>query len=277
MSRFLQDMQNDGFSKVSNVFASCECEELLEAAARMQRMATGRHFTERFGNVRFFNNTTQNELRSVIWCGLLDRRLEAFRRDARIFEVLSPLLGNTIRQVTNQIHFKQPGSLTSFPLHTDRSSRMRDQGPEIQHLENCFYQVGIVAEKMSLLNGGMYFLPGSHVWSAESPYAKVAEMGRKPEADFADKMPENCVAIEAEAGDVLVWSGDTVHGSALNQDPQSHRVLYINGYVRGTDTLRGYWAWIDGIPVPLPSIDVPVLVYGDPDLHYFIDARRVFA
>ena len=43
----------------------------------------------------------------------------------------------------------------------------------------------------------------------------------------------------------------------------------MNGYVRGADVLRGYWAWIGGVPVPLPPISVPVLVYGEPDFTAF--------
>ena len=98
---------------------------------------------------------------------------------------------------------------------------------------------------------------------------------RRPEEDFQEGMPEGCVAIEAEPGDVLVWHGDAVHGSGLSHATHSSRILYINGYVRAADCMRGYLAAVSGQPVPLPPIDVPVLVYGEPSFERFqLDAAR---
>ena len=189
--------------------------------------------------------------------------------------VLRPLLGDTLRQVTNQLHFKFAGSRTSFQLHADRSSRMRDQGTEIRTLDSCFYQTAIVTEPMNPSNGGIYFVAGSHRWSGASPYGDAADVSRRPDEDFEETMPEGCVPIVANAGDVIVWHGNTVHGSALRRSGTGGRVLYVNGYVRGADSLRGYWAWIRGTPVPLPPIDVPVVVYGAPSFEVFeLDRAR---
>lgn len=259
-------LREDGYAVVRGVFGPDEMKELRRVAERVRQQSIGRSFTERFGNVRFFSDgdgARVDQLRSVIWCGLLSRKLEAVRRDPRLFQILQPLLGDTIRQVTNQLHFKSPGSDASFPLHADRSSRLRDQGDEIRHLESCFFQTGVALDAMSEVNGGLYFVPGSHRWSANSSYAHPARSGRRPEEDYEDQMPPDCVPIHANAGDVVVWSGDTIHGSSLNASTSLSRTVYINGYVRATDCIRGYWAWIRGSAVPLPAIDVPVLVYGD--------------
>ena len=269
---WIEALKRDGYSVVRGLFAPEEVAGLRVVAEAVRHQAVGRHFTERMGNVRFFSDgdsSRPDQLRSVIWCGLLSPQLEAVRRDPRLFELLEPLLGATIRQVTNQLHYKPPGADASFPLHTDRSSRLRDQGDQIRNLDSCFIQTGIAIDAMSGENGGVYYVPGSHHWSATSVHAQPASRRRRPEEDYEATMPEDCVPVCLEPGDVVVWTGDTVHGSAVNSSKERSRTLYINGYVRGRDCLRGYWAWIKGTPVPLPPIDVPALVYGEPGFEPF--------
>jgi hypothetical protein len=265
-------LSEDGFVHIPGVFTLEECATIRRSAERIRRLSVGRHFGERYGNIRFFDGQEEADgrsLRSVIWCALLDADLEAVRRDQKLLSLLQPILGDSMRQVTNQLHYKAPGSRVSFPLHTDRSSRLRAQGSEIRNLTSCFYQTGIMVDPMSLHNGGVYFLPGSHKWSGETHYGQPAEMGRPPEADFQATMPEGCVPLNAQPGDVVIWSGDVVHGSALSQPDAGSRLFYINGYVRAQDCMRGYWAAINGAPVPLPDIDVPVTVYGQPEFEAF--------
>ena len=277
---YQQSLEENGFVHIPAVFTLEECETIRRSAERIRRLSVGRHFGDRYGNIRFFDGKEEADgrsLRSVIWCALLDAELEAIRRDHRLLSLLQPILGDSMRQVTNQLHYKAPGSRVSFPLHTDRSSRLRAQGREIRNLKSCFYQTGIMVDPMSLHNGGVYFLPGSHKWSGETHYGQPAEMGRPPEADFQAAMPDGCVPLEAKAGDVVIWSGDVLHGSALSHPDAGSRLFYINGYVRAQDCMRGYWASISGTPVPLPDIDVPVTVYGDPDFEAFRlkEARRL--
>ena len=275
-------LEQQGFVLVKDVFTAAECAEISTAAEILAALAPGRHFQKRYGNVRFFSGLEDDgttSLRSVIWCALLDARLEALRRDPRLYALLRPLLGDTIRQVTNQIHVKRSGSRTSFPPHSDRSSRVRAQGEEIRNLDRCFFQTAIVAEAMGPHNGGLFFMPGSHRWSPQSAYAELVQESRRPEEDFQATIPEGCVPVHAEAGDLLIWHGDTVHGSAISTAAAGQRPLYINGYVRAADCMRGYWSWIQGQPVAMPDIEVPVLVYGQPCFDAFApkDGRQLRA
>ena len=265
-------LERDGFTVVSGLFSPGECADVDRAAARFEQLAPGRHFEARHGNVRFFSGAEpdgRTSLRSTTWCALLDPGLERLRRDPRLYGVLEPLLGPTMLQVTNQVHTKLAGSRTSFPPHTDRSSRDRAQGHAIRHLERSFYQTALVAEDTPRERGAVFFLPGSHRWSPGTAYAAPVSESKRPDEDFQDDVPDGFVVAECRAGDLLVWHGDTVHGSAVHRGSQGRRPLYINGYVRGSDAMRGYWAWIDGVPVPMPGIDVPVHVYGEASFDAF--------
>ena len=141
MSAWLSELMEQGFTRVPALFSPDECERVRRAAERVRTLARHRGYEERFGNVRFFDghdSAIGTSLRSVIWCGLIDEDLEQVRRDPRLLSLVTPLLGDTLRQVTNQLHYKSPDSRVSFPLHTDRSSRLRDQGGEIRALDSCF-------------------------------------------------------------------------------------------------------------------------------------------
>jgi hypothetical protein len=56
---------------------------------------------------------------------------------------------------------------------------------------------------------------------------------------------------------------DTIHGSEMNGSAAMDRCLYINGYVDARNCMRGHWAFIEGQGVPLPPLDVPVLIHRD--------------
>ena len=73
---------------------------------------------------------------------------------------------------------------------------------------------------------------------------------------------EDLLPIYGEPGDVVLWHVDTIHGSEMNQSSQD-RCLYINGYVDARNCMRGHWAFINSQGVPLPPVDVPVLVHRD--------------
>ena len=217
MPDWMADLDASGFARIPAVFSLAECGVIRAAAEGLNRLSAGRGFEERYGNVRFFSGegAPGRELRSIIWCGLLDARLEALRRDDRLREIVRPLLGDDVRQVTNQLHYKFPGSRTSFQLHADRASRMRDQGSEIRNLDSCFYQTAIVTEPMD-----------SEQRRHLLPARKPAVVRRKPVRERGGSRPPSGRGLPGDharqvcprggrAGDVIVWHGNAVHGSAL--------------------------------------------------------------
>jgi hypothetical protein len=109
-------------------------------------------------------------------------------------------------------------------------------------------------------------VPGSHLRNPRSRHpGKGNFVAGKPSRSYLARegyCDSDLVAIHAEPGDVVLWHVDTIHGSEMNQS-RGDRCIYINGYVDARNCMRGHWAFIRGQGVPLPPIEVPVLVHRD--------------
>lgn len=209
-------------------------------------------------------------VRLVQWPAYCDPILEGFRRDPRILQILEPFLGRDIKQIVNQLHWKPPGSQAEFAFHQD--ARFRRPREAFRNLLNSYVQTGIALDRHTRENGGMRFLPGSHLKGelAIPAPAKILE-GAPDEAALraAGLDPAGLADLALEPGDIALWNLFLVHGSGANPGPGDRR-LYINGYVRAADCDRGEWTFREGQPV---GIGVPTLVHYEdlvnhPEPHY---------
>jgi hypothetical protein len=60
------------------------------------------------------------------------------------------------------------------------------------------------------------------------------------------------VPCAANAGDVIMFTSYTVHGSQPNRTDHPRR-SYINGFVRASSCDIGKWVFLEGHPVPITS------------------------
>ena len=95
-------------------------------------------------------------------------------------------------------------------------------------------------------NGCLWIVPESHKMGDLK--VKRYESGQvEDQIDVSKAVP-----CPARAGDVLLFSSYTVHGSHPNHTNHPRR-SYINGFVRASACDVGKWAFLDGIPVPITS------------------------
>lgn len=259
----------NGYAVFRCVFQPDEIRNMAESTRRIRQMADSEE--QGCGNLKFFRKA--GRLRSVTWCSLLDPLLAHVRTDQRLLAIVRPYLGSTVRQLINNLHWKPPGSVFSISFHTDRQNRVRGQGSSIRNLPDSYLQTGIAIDAMRTDNGPLLVVPGSHRnLSGPLPDTAVYCDG----ADDVDAQikawgysSEDVVEIHLDPGDVAIWSPDLVHGSSINRHHSFDRCFYVNGYVNARDCFLGYWACIDGVPIPLPDKTIPVHVYGQQDFSVF--------
>lgn len=272
---YLDHYHAHGYAVVKRVFAPAEVAEMAAAFDRIyaEGLDHGRSF--RHGNLfyRVVPDAALGRLvRYVQWPSWRNAVLERYRRDARMLDILRPLIGADIKQIINQLHWKPPGAaFADFAFHQD--ARFRRPRSAYRDLAESYVQTGIAIDAHSAANGAMTVLPGSH---------RLGELafdggGRVMDAAMADADlirlgldPKRAVPLEMEPGDVALWSVMTVHGSGPNRSHGDRR-LYINGYVAAANCDRGEWAFRQGRPCPLP--DAPSLVHYEalhqrPEPHY---------
>jgi len=258
-----------GYAIVRGVFAADEIAVAHAATDRIKARAQAIGRPWRQGNAHTVvgdDPAIGTTVRAAMWVSHLAPELEALRIDPRMLAICAPLIGTTLRQMTNQLHWKPPGSQVAINFHTDRVNRKPDGA--FRHLGRSFVQSAIAIDPMTVDNGALLVIPGSHRAIEElidtggnygSGDASRAILERRGygEADL--------VAVHAAPGDVALWHPDTIHGSDVNRSQAMDRCIYINGYIDARATSRGQFAFIGGRPVPIPPLEVPVLLRHELD------------
>ncbi|GDY13884.1 phytanoyl-CoA dioxygenase [Planctomycetota bacterium] len=254
----------DGWAVVRGVFPPAEVAAIRAAIDRLRDWALAIGGNYRHGNLVTWIDQIGKELllRGMQWPAHREPVLESVRTDPRMLAIVSGIAGHDLRQIINQIHWKPPGSPSSVQWHVDRKNRTPAEA--FRALESSYVQTAIAVDPMVADNGPLLVVQGSHRRSGcldDRGYNNFARDGldRAPihALGFTDA---DIIAIECDPGDVLLWHVDTIHGSDLNRHDRLDRTIYINGYVAARSTMRGNWAFLAGRPMPLPEIDIPVLI-----------------
>lgn len=253
-----------GYAVVAGVFAPAEVAALAGAFDRIHAEASGRGRSWRHRNTFFCladDAALGRIVRYVQWPGWMDATLERTRRDARLLELLEPLIGADLKQIINQMHWKPPGAAAAeFGLHQD--SRSRQPRDAYRDLARSYVQTAIAIDPQRAENGAMVVCPGSHRLG-ELPFdasRRSMDVALSDTADF-DRLgidTANRVVVEMAPGDVALWHVHLLHGSGPNRSSIDRR-LYINGYVIAGNCDRGEWAFRGGAPCPLAG--EPTLVH----------------
>jgi phytanoyl-CoA hydroxylase len=134
----------------------------------------------------------------------------------RLAGAVADLIGPEVEFHHMTLHAKGPEYGTPFPLHQDH--------PFYPHSDGRYIDAIIHIDAATEENGCLKFLPGSHRLGP-LPHVTVGSPHLPPE-----QYPfEQAVSCPAEAGDVVLFSIWTIHGSALNRTPHWRRVVRV-GY-----------------------------------------------
>ncbi len=269
-----------GYAVVRKLFTAAEIAELSAALDTLhaEGIAHGRPF--RHGNLfyKVAAGPTTPVVQMVQWPAWAHPALAALRLDRRFAAVLAPLIGDTLKQIIHQVHWKAraheaggAGSGGDFAWHQD--SRSRRPPHAFRNLAQAYVQTGLAIDPHTAESGCLQVIPGSHMLGDLDMAANGQVLGRAiTDADLeaVGIDPATKQSLLLEPGDLALWSPFLVHASGPNHAAHARRLI-INGYVRSDDCDRGEWAFRAGQPVPLGA--APALVHYEalndrPDPHY---------
>lgn len=251
MRTLTQDEQNfywnQGYLIVKNVFNQHEVAALAAACDKWKQFGHMLARTWRNKNtVIWVDEDEQQEplVRGMQWPSYFDPTFDTIRRDQRLLELVKPLIGDHLKQIINQVHWKRPGSKVSWALHRDVRSRKPNNA--FRDLQNSYVQTGIAIDPHRVENGAMYIVPGSHKDVSNDP-EEQGNITFNPEYENDPRK----IPIEMDPGDVAFWTPFTVHGGGINTTTGMDRRLYINGFVIADNCDRGELVWDHGKTVLL--------------------------
>ena len=216
--------QEDGFLIKSNVF---DGQELEQMCAEMERLA----IPEKPGVVL----ETNGLIRALHGCHQDSPVFERIVREPRLLAPAKQILGDSIYVHQFKINVKAAFGGDVWPWHQDFIFWAKEDGVPSERLFNA----AIFLDEVSEFNGPLHFIPGSHrqgmieVAPAETATGWQANVSASlkytvPHDRVADLVEQHgCVAPKGEAGSVLFFHPNLVHGSVPNISPKNRRLAII--------------------------------------------------
>jgi ectoine hydroxylase-related dioxygenase (phytanoyl-CoA dioxygenase family) len=280
----ISQFRDEGYAIVRKFLPADEIKRLQEKTAELQAIALEHPVTFRHGNLvyeilpeEYFG---KRYVIQAYWFAWADAYFDAFRSHPRYLQLLEPLLGNNIKQVTQQIHWKPPGArLTGYRFHQDL--RFRESRSSYEDVVRDTVTMGLAIDRATPENGCLKVVPRSHTMG----YLGLSDNGdgqimkgltQDDELVQVGIDPAQVIDVVLEPGDLVVWGLMTVHGSLPN-DSQKERAFAISSYVRGDTSQRGEWTFKDGIPQALgetPQLCKNEKLFNNLKPHY--DATKWF-
>src|SRR5215813_4695595 len=157
--------QRQGYAVVKGVFAPDQVAELAAAFDRLHAQALQHPKSYRHGNLLYRLGRDANLgriVRLVQWPSYVDPVLDRYRLDRRVLEIVGPLIGESLKQIINQMHWKAPGAAAAeFGYHQD--IRFRRPRSAYRRPAESYVQTGIAIDPHRASNGAMTVLPASHL------------------------------------------------------------------------------------------------------------------
>lgn len=267
-----------GYAVVRGFLEPAEVAELRDHTAALYRTALEHPVTFRHGNLAYEilpeAHFGQRYVIQAYWSAWADPWFDVLRSHPHYLQLLEPLLGRDIKQVTHQIHWKPPGArLTGYRFHQDLM--FREARHAYDDIVRDTVNVGLAIDRATSRNGCLRLVPDSH----RMGYLGLSDNGSgsiMKGLTLEDELvgvgidPGSIIDLELEPGDAALWGLLTVHGSLPN-DSGDDRAFGISSYVHGNRSQRGEWAFRDGVPQRLG--DTPQ-VCKDERLHEHLEPHH---
>ena len=154
----------------------------------------------------------------------------ALRAHRAVQRLLFPRLGTDIVTVVDTLFLKPPAQAGSgIAFHRD--AQFRKPADAFRDLGQTYVQVGIALDEHGPENGGMVFLPASHLTNEIDAVQRQSVRGIDDlNATLKDEASAR-VSINLHPGDIVLWSAHVIHGSPPNHSSRKARKFYVLGYM----------------------------------------------
>jgi ectoine hydroxylase-related dioxygenase (phytanoyl-CoA dioxygenase family) len=274
----------EGYAIVRDFLPENELTELQKKTAELREIALEHHVTYRHGNLSYEilpeEHFGKRFVIQAYWFAWADAYFDKFRSNPRYLQLLEPLIGRNVKQVTQQIHWKPPGArLTGYRFHQDL--RFRESRESYEDVVRDTVTMGLAIDRATPENGCLKIVPRSHTMG----YLGLSDNGdgqimkgltQDDELIQVGIEPSRVIDVVLEPGDLVVWGLMTVHGSLPNES-MHERAFAISSYVRGETSQRGEWTFKDGEPQMLgetPQLCKNEKLFTNLEPHY--DATKWF-
>lgn len=176
-------------------------------------------------------------------------------RHDRILDIVAQLIGPGIRYNGHKLNMKYPGFGSPVEWHQDWAF--------YPHTNDDLLAVGVAIDDMTVENGALMVIPGSHKGPTYNHHQNGYFVGAVNDPTFD---PAGAVPVEVKAGGISIHHVRMLHGSAPNTSSKPRRLLLFQYCAIDAWPLSGIPDWdtfnsfiIRGEPTNQPRmVSVPV-------------------
>lgn len=161
----------------------------------------------------------------IFFPALANDYLNKIRTDERMVKLVREHIGDNVKQINNQVYFREAGTKDQFAWHRD--TMFREPNNFKGDVIDDYFQTIIAVDDINVDNGAVEFIEGSQNWEKfpDPKHLRVFERGELKGTKYT-----------AKKGSVLIWMVTIVHGSEPNQS-NADRMTYMNGFCRSKSAL----------------------------------------
>lgn len=153
-------------------------------------------------------------------------------RHPKILDIVAQLIGPGIRYNGHKLNMKYPAFGSPVEWHQDWAF--------YPHTNDELLAVGVVIDDMTVENGALMILPGSHKGPTLNHHQNGAFVGAVTEPDFT---PVGAVPVELKSGGITIHHVRALHGSAPNTSEKPRRLLLFQYCAVDAWPLKGIPDW----------------------------------
>ena len=228
-----KEYEEKGVAVIPNVFTPEECDEIKRQAYSVtdEQISAG-------GYPHGPSETAYNKKSLIFFPSVANEYINNIRIDERMADIVRFFIGDDVKQINNQIYFREAGDQDTFAWHRDtifREGHIFDS-----NLATDYLQTIIAVDAITDDNSPVEFIEGSQHWES---FPKPHNLRHFIRGEYKG------TKYKANKGDVSIWSVRIVHGSERNTSSTS-RMTYMNGFCRSrcASTYPDYM--IDGKVIP---------------------------
>lgn len=136
-----------------------------------------------------------------------------------ILDIVECLLGPNLRYHNNKLNMKNPDNGSAVQWHQDWAF--------YPHTNDSILEVGIALDDMTVENGALMVLPGSHKGQTWDHHQDGLFVGAITDPAFE---ADGAVSVSVGAGGITLHHVRMVHGSKPNQSNRPRRMFFIGFY-----------------------------------------------
>lgn len=210
-----QQYKEKGVIVIPDVFSEEECREIKHQAYSVKDADI-----KASGYPHDPSQTAYNKRSLIFFPSLCNQYLNKIRTDERMVNLVREFIGEDVRQINNQVYFREAGDHDQFAWHQD--IMFRETNIFNEDVEDDYFQTIIAVDDINEENGAIEFIEGSHRAPMMSPPQNLRVFERNGLQG---------TKYTAKKGSVLIWSVMIIHGSEPNQSSQD-RMTFMNGFCR---------------------------------------------